>query len=255
MDKKALAHEYLGKCGEILGPIYYAYIKWAEERIKHEQVFATMRGGLSILNAGKICAENKLADTGNWQELWINRRLSGRAFYDKSIKRYIDNETNGRPFTMLDNGYSGTIPDDLNEVGYTNMQTLYVASEKYFLESPNGDERDAYIVGSEGLYTFRRVAEQIPVKYRQFNRVGNIGIESISSTKKYDAFCNGMANGIIMSANYQKNPDKKQTIELLSIIEQHVNEIEAAFDCALIKSQNRDLFDARLYNRVKRLYK
>jgi len=223
------------KCGQIMGPLYYAFTKWWEGKATH-RAFAAMRGGYPILQAARIATANKFANV-QCEPLWINRDVSEK-LHTLSAREYIEkNKLNKEPFTLLDTGYRGTISCNLKNNG-AEVQALLISSvyesthEGFFNETLGKD------ISEFEVHALEKIFEKLPCKFRDFDArdIGDTSKliwENPNMLEAEKSFYKGFTQGVLDSARYQKTPNKKQLIAHYLTLEK--NKTVIADTCELLR--------------------
>jgi hypothetical protein len=235
------------KCGFIVGPFYHAFIKWVEQNAKHPVRFS-MRGAHPMLHTARLLTKDGAMEKGDFKELYINTEVVGFLLSGgDAIKRYIEKSGIDKPFTLVDNGYAGTISTAIFHHLNKDIQTLFArgsdkfeklrnltgpahsrafvnetgAIEKYAAAHPEGE-----LSGWELDTFYQGLAENVPQRFQKYRladlpEVMEKGLPFTEEKERLQAnrtFLRGLTKGVRLSAGYQKLPDQEQFMKYLDTL-------------------------------------
>lgn len=144
----------------MMAQLYQAFTKWVEEN-RHFPAKVSMRSGHPILHAAEWLGEREKLKSSEWDEMWINRSVMSSHNYDTEslAPNYIRQENIDKPFTLVDNGYDGSISEAISS--HYNNHTLQTLLMLGGIKFPNDPKNAAFISYLNALLKYSK-SEMVP---------------------------------------------------------------------------------------------
>jgi len=219
--------------GYIMAQLYQSFAAWVEKK-RHFGAKVSMRSGHPIMHAAQWLGKRGHANADEWNEMWVNKAsLNYLYMCDENVEKYIPQERLNETFTLVDNGYAGTITNTLtSKFGNKDLQTLLMLGDKPFCESKSfrkTSKRDALFGrrdvqaahGRDAFQMLHDIVEAMPQKYEPFDKTnfkkdsdGQVEVQlkklNTFDASAFGAYRTGMEKGFEDCFDAVKSGDKTQ---------------------------------------------
>ena len=251
--------------GYCLSQLFIAVAKWTNDNATHD-IKVAMRDGEPIMCAAQYLSKKDDLDIARWSEVWTNHK-SMRAYHNikcpKVTEYFSQQGMIGKPFTLVDVGYSGSIPKKFHDMG-EQVQALFITLQypkipvpkKAFFQEHQIPQRALAIHGKCDKTSFLRlmngsynaeiclgIIERIPKNYEYWNATDfratkNILVPSPKKTstvcqERYKAFYAGLSDGFADCYQSHKRNDENQWNTYIDTLLRILPHIHDTFDLSM----------------------
>jgi len=208
--------------GYMMAQLNLAFASWVEKK-RHFNAKVSMRSGHPILHAAKYLGKRGQANFCEWDEMWLNQTSMRNSYYEnnENVAKYIVQEGLDKPFTLIDNGYKGTLSNVLTrKYGNKDLQTLLMIA---FGSLSINKTQDAFFHGySQLAYRLQDIVELMPQEYYSFDEdnyieytQGKIIVDKLRDSSVYQgdafhSFHTGLEKGFVDCYDAVQSGDKAQ---------------------------------------------
>jgi len=221
-DKKTkLALANAEDYGYMMAQLNLAFASWVEKK-RHFNAKVSMRSGHPIMHAAEYLGKRGKAKFEEWDEMWLNRSATCNLYtHCAHVRQYIPEKGLDKPFTLVDNGYGGTLSKFLiSSFDNRDLQTLLLLADGRFRGS---EKQKAFIEynNHELADRIQELVEDMPQEYERFdeenyvkNTQGKIVVDKVRTgpncQDKFRSFHIGLEKGFEDCFDAVQSGDKAQ---------------------------------------------
>jgi hypothetical protein len=223
--------DYAKNAGLVMAPLYYNFAKFIKARAE-APIKASYRSAYPIKHALDF------QNVPN-EKLFINRSAAWNMSEGNRISDYCRQQNLASPYTFVDHGYRGTVPNFLRQKGFPAEQVIFMAKIKGATEDTLSfippEDKSLFFIGQGGCL-MDCLLEYAPHEYLEFGHFNNFKTEggqvtpapeaAESERPLVDNYKAGLTYGYQFS---DANPQKfKKYLATLNFAKHHMHKLSSS---------------------------